>query len=1306
MPEQQQPNLVSLPHPLVGAGREVTYAAFRRGETLGEYVRRTGVTVARGPLAVTVNGRPLTARTWRSYRVIDGDYIVMRQAVAGGGGGNKVLRTVAMIAIAIVAVVTQQWYLANGAGMLGMSVGATGAALGIGIAMVGSLLINALLPLPQPKLSNNSRNDSTLYALNGGRNSARLYEPMALVFGRHKITPDLASQPYTEQWGDDSYLYQAFHFGVQPDLAIDEIKIGETAASGFAEVQIERAGANGRFGLIAGNVDTTAGFDLRQTDGWYQRTLSADTTEIQVELAARLYYVTDHGDTKSRQADIELEYRAVGSTTWLPAGEVWASDMYESYWSRGYWTSEEIKISPNYDVDGAGARYRQVWNQTGYDVSLNPAAHVNGSQAGGGFGTQREIWRWRPYQEIDPNRQNNTRGLAPDRIIRTWLTNQVQLIGDSPTNAVRKNIRLPVARGKYEVRVRKTSGDVASNRESNSAAVSQIRCYQVDETDYTGHNRLALRVRATSQLNGAIDSLNAIGSAAAPVWNGTAWVTSPTSNPAWWFLWFARGRRDVNGRRLYGGCIADTRIDIDAIQRWAAFCDAKKLTCNMILNQQKSIAEVLQIIARCGRASPTWQSGKLGVVWDADAEPVAATFAPFNIKAGSFRVDYIGDQTADEVIVQFINPDKSWQTDEVRVTVPGVEYPGNPTTLQLEGCTNADMAGREANLIAASQVYHRRRMSWETDLEGLVVNRGAVVVLSHDLTAWSISGRLIDGGGRTLRLDKPVPPSSEAWMLVQHPDGAMVTLRVESVSDDGLTVVLADEPGFDLPADNPDIVPYDWRWMYDPLQTPGRRVKIVNVEPQNGGDTIRFSAVDDDPAYYACENNLYGYTPPKNNSLFSMPVFDLRVTEGRTDMTTGEVDLTLAWSQVVSSPVDVGWQIRGGSAGQQRVLERRFMLRARTGDVIDFAVTPALPTGPGQSSTLTYVVQGFLAPLPAVTGLTTIYRDSLSWLSWLSWRPVVDYRSPVYEVRIGDSWSNGRQVAVTPLTEMVAVGPGDYWVAARWRSPYGQIVYGEPDSIDVTGASLVRNVLITRDEHPGWTGVLGGQAARRDGSLVLAGSGNVLDIVDVLSEPDFLWYGTPLGEGTYQTHAPVDVGRSVDCLVSFDLNARGESLADNLLQVQDVLALQDMLGEASSAFVRVTPQLRTAGDDGVFGDWRDYVPGLVVARHFDARLLLESLDGMVTPVVDRFSWTVDMPDRREQGTNVAVPAEGLRIDYGAPFNGGPGGEPSPNVLITVIEAAAGDVVELTASTLAGFTVRIHSASGYVARSINWIAQGY
>ena len=233
-------------------------------------------------------------------------------------------------------------------------------------------------------------------------------------------------------------------------------------------------------------------------------------------------------------------------------------------------------------------------------------------------------------------------------------------------------------------------------------AVSQLRSYQEDAGDYAGHNRLAMKVRATAQLNGAIDQLNVTASAACPVWTGSAWETQATSNPAWWFLWFARGRHDAGGRRLYGAALPDSRIDLEAIKAWAAWCDHKKLTCNLVLNQQKSIAEVLGIIARCGRASPTWQTGRLGVVWDVDNAPVSCVFAPFNIRSGSFRVEYTGDQTADEVIVQFMNPE-TWQTDEVRAVVPGVTMPSNPVTLQLEGCTDVGMAGREANLLAASQ---------------------------------------------------------------------------------------------------------------------------------------------------------------------------------------------------------------------------------------------------------------------------------------------------------------------------------------------------------------------------------------------------------------------------------------------------------------------------------------------------------------------------------------------------------------------------------------------------------------------------
>src|SRR3546814_14819226 len=85
---------------------------------------------------------------------------------------------------------------------------------------------------------------------------------MILVFGRHKVVPDLAANPFTEYVGDDQYLRQAFHFGLQPDLNIGEIRIGSTPISEYKGVQVTRYDpATGALPSIAGNVDTLQGFE-------------------------------------------------------------------------------------------------------------------------------------------------------------------------------------------------------------------------------------------------------------------------------------------------------------------------------------------------------------------------------------------------------------------------------------------------------------------------------------------------------------------------------------------------------------------------------------------------------------------------------------------------------------------------------------------------------------------------------------------------------------------------------------------------------------------------------------------------------------------------------------------------------------------------------------------------------------------------------------------------------------------------------------------------------------------------------------
>lgn len=94
-----------------------------------------------------------------------------------------------------------------------------------------------------------------------------------------------------------------------------------------------------------------------------------------------------------------------------------------------------------------------------------------------------------------------------------------------------------------------------------------------------------------------------------------------------------------------------------------------------MLDKATSHAEVLTLIAQCGRASPTWQSGRLGVVWEERGRPATALIAPGNIVAGSFAVEYASGQAAEEIVVRYIEPAFDWQYNTLRRLVPGRAAP-------------------------------------------------------------------------------------------------------------------------------------------------------------------------------------------------------------------------------------------------------------------------------------------------------------------------------------------------------------------------------------------------------------------------------------------------------------------------------------------------------------------------------------------------------------------------------------------------------------------------------------------------------
>lgn len=1084
-----------LPHPLTTAGRQVYTLPPKRNETLGGYLRRLGIEVDTHPHAILVNGHAL-GEAWAKYRLRKGDQILIRAVVrGGGGGGNKVLRTVAMIALVVAAVYT------GGAAAAAWGAG-WGAAAQAGVMIAGSMLVNAVLPPPTASAgalgNSGSVEQSPTYSLTGARNRVRQFEPMPLVLGKHRIVPDLAGQPYTLFEGQDQYLLQSFHFGLQADLQLSDFKIGETLLSDYQGVTVYHAGADGQLPAEFGNVDTESGREVAQVDGWISRTTSADCVGIGVDVQGIAYYARDDGGVDSQSIGYELQYRAVGAANWSNFGA-------------------------------------------------------------GNF-----------------------------------------LLAGDAVNVVRISHFLQVGRGQYEIRIRKISADVDSTRQKSQLALAQLRSHQYDGADYTGQRRVGIKIKASSQLNGALDELSAVAQIAVPVWTGSAWVTQVSQNPAWLLLYFLRGGF-INGRRAWGAGLPDSRIDIASIKQFAAWCDRKALTCSLVLDRAASIKSVAEQLARCGRAQLTWQSGRYGVVWDDDSLPYVATFGPANIVAGSFRVSYANGQMADEVIINFANAAKNWEADSVRKVVPGVINPGNPVTLDFVGCTSADPAGREANLLAAAQQLLRRKISWETDQEGLVASKGDVVMISHDMVSWSHSGRLLDGSRGALVLDKPVPLSAAGYVGIRFPDGRYYTYRVQPGAGESSTLQLRDLiPAADgygplpVPSES-DAVPYDWLWFYDEAAQPGKLVKITDVAPT--GDGFRFTAVDYLAEYYAAEATPYVYVPPRAANLPLLGWVALAESSRITVDKRRVPVLSASWPPVAgATQYRLRWRRAAGAWAEVSVAGTQWQADVEPG-AYDVQVSPVFAgsIGAAVSDSITIVAAG--APPLAVASFTATGEAMQISLRWQ-----YPAQADIASVALYGTPASGSKVLLASLAY-----PADRWVhaglsvGASWQ--YELVLvdgWGNRSAAATASASAIQDSSLLMQQLQGAVG---------RGALDALVGGSIDQVPSLTALRDIT---VPALAGQVSQLAPALA--DLQQRVIPQLNAAGEAAAEAALRL--VLDADKRAREARrnrrvlDAIIDVDPatgQIRLKATAEITTD--------VDAKIRDVLLLADALDGRLTGTV-------------------------------------------------------------------------------------------
>lgn len=922
------------------------------------------------PIVIFLNGLIVPVSDWKTKTLNEGDFLTVQAEVTGGGdGGSNPIAVVAMIALTVA--------MPYAVAAMGFTAGTfAAAAVSAGLMMAGSMVINSIFPPSMPSTNFNGgayEQPSPTYSLTGGSNRMRPYEAMPLIMGTHRFFPDAAMRPYTEYRDQDQYLYQLFNAGLIP-ATLTDFKIGNSAISSFSDVSLTVGG----IGNFPKNVDTQSGFVLSSSAGWVQRTSSNNTYHIQLDIDALLFSANNSGGMDKTECELNIEYRPVGTTTWLP--------FTQGFRKEAVYKEEEFT---NYGYDEYDIYYETTGTRT---VLVSSVDSGNKSTIG---------------------------------------------------NASQKPLRLtyefiPSVAGTFEIRIRKVTTDSTETRLKNDISVSAIRSYQKDTTNYSGMNMIALVVKATDQLNGAVAQLSCLASSKAQVWNGSAWIEQVTSNPAHWFMDFCKGRF-INGRLAYGLGLTNNQIDLTSLLAWVGFCNSEGLTFNAIIDGAKTAADVLQMIGRAGFGSPSWSSGKLGVVCDGRMQPPVAVFGMANIIKGSFNVSYLTDQLADEFVVSYTDPEDDYNQAQVRVA--NVATPINSTNVDLFGCTSKAMAGKFANYLAAQQIYRRRKVTWETDAEGFVCQRGDVVLLSHDLTQWGYSGRVLAISGSTVTLDRTVSSTNGNYLLVRHSDGSLTTHTTSTV---GNSSVLTVSPSV------VDSAPLDCVYTFSPLATQGKRVKITSIQPINN-HRLRIVATDDDAEFYAAWNGTFN-TVTKQTLLKDIKpsVSNLTATESLAyvgGFVVSQVALNMSFSANTDSvsvryklEQDANWTMI--NSNQPNIT---FTLGNNTGK-LSIVVTPTAGLVVGDSSSISVFIYGKSLPPNSVSDFSVINSAGNAIATWSA--------SPDLDVRVGGRFE------IRHTRESVGNWDNSYWISTVGGASTSAFLPA------ITGAYLIRAIDDSGNKSP------------------------------------------------------------------------------------------------------------------------------------------------------------------------------------------------------------------------------------------------
>ncbi len=632
---------------------------------------------------------------------------------------------------------------------------APGALLGLALNLAVSLVLAGvsylLGQLFQPKQRSGAKGGAvTVYDVSSDQNAARLGDPIPVVYGAVLTTPDYVSQPYTfytwsqrnfdELFNGIQYLDMILCVG-QGNIDVESVYLGDTRST------VPDAGVVTWKAFKPADHQKTMGVIAASMGGGFHENVISSPEVSNQEFSeaghSAGYFITCKRGQKGSKFQIDVTFPG-GLTDPDSSGDIKGRQcifnvFYQQVDDNDNRFGTETSVQIRCDS-------RSGWLITGPNL-----------ESSGFAGT--------------PNEKNRSMISAPLRRTYTF---------QAPSSA-RWAVKI----------VRQTAAPNAKNGASTFiwTGLRLFADYPAMPV-YGNVTLLAVRIKASKGMgNDASGRISVKCTRRLQQPGGGA--EAPSTNAADAFA-------DAYTDATYGANRPRGELDIATLAtlrtRWSAY------QFNHIFRDRVTVWDALRTITTPFAAEPAPLGATMSAVQDGIKPVRSMLFTDANIVAGSLTVNYSFDEegASDGVEIEYLDP-KDFKQNYTRWPTTSLR----PDQFTLPGVTDATHAGEYARLTWQRRLGQRKRVQFDTELEGLIVQIGDRIGIAHNVPKWGDSGLVIGVSGLNVTVDHDLDWSGGAKQIMfRKPDGGVTDPVTVTRGGADNIVVLPGAAGTTLNYDN------------------------------------------------------------------------------------------------------------------------------------------------------------------------------------------------------------------------------------------------------------------------------------------------------------------------------------------------------------------------------------------------------------------------------------------------------------------------------------------------------------------------